>query len=65
MNGDTPATPVDWNDPSKQWREFVGGFQLSDGSTRIGRPTGIAVGAQGSLFIADDQNGLVYRVRPM
>jgi glucose/arabinose dehydrogenase len=65
MNGDSPVTPVDWADPTKQWTEFVGGFQLADGVTRIGRPTGIAVGSQGSLFVADDQNGLVYRIRPM
>jgi hypothetical protein len=32
---------------------------------RIGRPTGIAVGAQGSLFIADDQTGNICRMRPM
>jgi glucose/arabinose dehydrogenase len=64
MDGDTPRLPVDWNDPTKQWTEFVGGFQLSDGTTRIGRPSGIAVGAQGSLFIADDASGYVYRVRP-
>lgn len=64
MNGDAPAVAVDWNDPSKQWTEFVGGFQLADQLTRIARPTGIAVGAQGSLFIADDQNGVIYRVRP-
>ena len=64
MNGDAPATSVDWKDPTKQWTEFVGGFQLADGVTRIGRPSGIAVGSQGSLFIADDQNGCVYRVRP-
>jgi glucose/arabinose dehydrogenase len=44
---------------------FVGGFQLADGVTRIGKPTGIAVGAQGSLFVADDVNGMVYRIRPM
>jgi glucose/arabinose dehydrogenase len=65
MTGDAPATSVDWGDPARQWKEFVGGFQLGDGVTRIGRPTGIAVGSQGSLFIADDQNGLVYRVRAM
>jgi glucose/arabinose dehydrogenase len=65
MNGDMPATPVNWSDPTVQWSEFIGGFLLADGITRIGRPTGIAVGAQGSLFIADDQNNVVYRVRPM
>jgi glucose/arabinose dehydrogenase len=64
MNGDAPQTAVDWSDPTKQWTQFVGGFQLSDGKTRVARPTGIAVGAPGSLFIADDQNGYVFRVRP-
>ncbi len=64
MNGDTPQTPVNWNDPTKQWSGFVTGFQSSGGTTRIGRPTGLAVGAQGSLFIADDDAGVIYRVRP-
>ncbi len=64
MSGDAPVTAVDWSDPSKQWSEFIGGFQLNDGVTRIGRPTGSAVGSQGSLFLADDQNGRVYRIRP-
>jgi glucose/arabinose dehydrogenase len=64
MDGDSPQTPVDWADPSAQWSEFVGGFQLGDGNTRVGRPTGIAVGAKGSLFVADDLAGLVYRIRP-
>jgi glucose/arabinose dehydrogenase len=64
LAGDAPATAVNWSDPSTQWTEFLGGFQLSDGVTRIGRPTGIAVGAQGSLFVADDTANQVYRVRP-
>lgn len=64
MNGNGPATPVNWSDPTRQWSVFVGGFQLSDGKTRLGRPTGIAVGAQGSVFIADDETGAIYRVRP-
>lgn len=62
-DGHTPSTP-DWNDPSKQWSEFVGGYQ-SDGTVqRSGRPTGITVGPQGSLFVADDQAGVIYRIRP-
>jgi glucose/arabinose dehydrogenase len=65
MNGDAPATAVDWTDPTKQWSDFVSGFQSANGTTRIGRPTGVAVGATGSLFVADDQNGTVYRIRPM
>ncbi len=64
MNGDTPKTAVDWSDPTKQWSPFVTGYQLSDGTTRIGRPSGLAVGTQGSLFIADDDTGAIYRVRP-
>lgn len=59
MNGDTPATAVDWNDPTKQWTPFIDGW--SQGTARA---TGVAVGSQGSLFVADDKNGLVYRVRP-
>ncbi len=55
MNGDTPATPVNWNDPTVQWRNFLTGFQdNANNDARIGRPTGIAVGPQGSLFVADD-----------
>jgi glucose/arabinose dehydrogenase len=65
MNGDTPQIPVNWSDPTRQWTEFVGGFELANRTTRIGRPSGIAVGSQGSLFVADDLNGYVYRIRPM
>ena len=63
MHGDDPVTPVNWGDPDVQWSEFVGGFQPI-GVWRIGRPTGVAVGADGSLFVADDQAGVVYRIRP-
>ncbi len=63
LKGDEPAKPVDWNNPSVQWQEFVGGFQRADES-RIGRPTGVAVGPEGSLFVADDHAGVVYRIRP-
>jgi glucose/arabinose dehydrogenase len=65
MNGDLPKTPMtNWGvqQPSSQWVPFVTGFQ--PGCTqRIGRPTGIAVGAKGSIFIGDDQTGTIYRVR--
>ncbi len=64
MNGDTPVIAADWADPSKQWTEFVGGFQLANGKTRIGRPTGVTVAADGSLFVSDDQTNEVYRIRP-
>ncbi len=64
MNADTPRTPVNWSNPQAQWTDFISGFQKADGVTRIGRPTGIAVGPQGDLFVADDQTGNIYRVRP-
>jgi glucose/arabinose dehydrogenase len=64
MRNGRPATPVDWNDPRTQWRAFVGGFQVAGTRERIGRPTGLAVGTQGSLFVADDGAGVIYRVRP-
>lgn len=65
LAGDRPVTPVDWAvpKPTSQWTSFVDGFQNTDG-TRYGRPTGIAVGSQGSLFIADDANNAILRVRP-
>lgn len=63
MNGDLPATPVDWQNPHTQWQTFVGGFQPG-AVERIGRPTGIAVGGQGSLFVADDLADAIYRIRP-
>jgi len=64
MKGDAPSTPVDWSDPTKQWTAFMWGFGSSSGTGYIGRPTGIAVGSQGSIFVADDANGVIYRVRP-
>ncbi|MBV9271397.1 MAG: hypothetical protein JO165_09895 [Candidatus Eremiobacteraeota bacterium] len=63
MHGDTPVSAVDWSTPTRQWSNFVWGFQTSSGS-RIGRATGVAIGPQGDLFFADDQNGAIYRVRP-
>jgi len=61
--GAAPARAVDWHDPDAQWTDFFSGFQTASGR-RIGRPTGIAVGPQGSLFVADDEAGAIYRIRP-
>ncbi len=64
-NGVAPASAVNWSNPTTQYRPFVTGFQPGcPASSRIGRPTGIAVSPDGSLFIADDQTGNIYRVRP-
>ena len=64
MDGDLPVKPVNWQNPNAQWTDFVSGFQ-SGCRTRIGRATGIAVGPKGSLFVADDTAGAIYRIRPL
>ena len=63
FSGAAPARAVNWADPTAQWNDFFTGFQNASGA-RIGRPTGVAVGPQGSLFVADDQAGVIYRIRP-
>lgn len=64
FNGADPAKQVDWSDPNAQWTEFAGGCQNADGS-RACRPTGVAVGTDGSLFVSEDASGAVYRIRPV
>jgi glucose/arabinose dehydrogenase len=64
MSGDGPMTGVDWGDPTTQWTTFMDGMGTTASTTYTARPTGVAVGPQGSLFVADDLNGAVYRVRP-
>ena len=64
MRGGRPATAPDWSDPTRQWTQFAGGFQSGGTIRRSGRPTGITVGPQGSLFFADGQTGAIYRIRP-
>jgi glucose/arabinose dehydrogenase len=63
FKGTSPAKGVDWSNPDVQWTEFLGGCQASDGS-RACRPTGVAVGNDGSLFISEDETGAIYRIRP-
>lgn len=47
-----------------RWSEFVGGYQHGGTPQREGRPTGITVGPLGDLFVADDETGAIYRIRP-
>jgi glucose/arabinose dehydrogenase len=63
FTGAAPARVVNWADPTAQWNDFFTGFQLAGGA-RIGRPTGVALGPSGSLFVADDDTGAIYRIRP-
>jgi glucose/arabinose dehydrogenase len=76
MSGDTPVNPQEWGAvgvpggfPFSTWGTsggspvaFLDGFQDNTG-TRLGRPTGITVGPNGSIFIADDGSGSIYRIR--
>jgi Raf kinase inhibitor-like YbhB/YbcL family protein len=41
---------------------FVSGFLTDGGTTHIARPVGLAVAKDGSLLMADDGNGVIYRV---
>jgi glucose/arabinose dehydrogenase len=64
MHGERPVKTVDWGDPSRQWTEFVSGYQNGGTADRSGRPSGIAVGPQGGLYLADDETGAIYRITP-
>ncbi|RYE90131.1 MAG: YbhB/YbcL family Raf kinase inhibitor-like protein, partial [Oxalobacteraceae bacterium] len=41
---------------------FVTGFLTDGGKTHIARPVGLAMAKDGSLLMADDANGVIYRV---
>lgn len=64
MSGDAPLTPVNWSNAAVQGQQIISGFGSSaSASGYIGRPTGIAVGPSGSLFVADDATGNILRIR--
>jgi Raf kinase inhibitor-like YbhB/YbcL family protein len=46
----------------KSIEPFVTGFLTDGGSTHIARPVGLAVAKDGSLLMADDANGVIYRI---
>lgn len=62
FKGALPAKAVDWTNPDAQWTEFLSGCQT--GFTRVCRPTGVAVGSDGTLFVSTDDTGAIYRIRP-
>ena len=41
--------------------DFITGWQLANGQ-RWGRPVDVVVGADGSVFVSDDDAGTIYRV---
>jgi glucose/arabinose dehydrogenase len=47
--------------PTGEYEDFMTGFVISD--TRVwGRPVGVAVAQDGSLFVTEDGNGTIWRV---
>lgn len=43
--------------------DFLTGFLLQNNTATFARPVGLAVHADGSLLVGDDQNGVIYRVK--
>jgi glucose/arabinose dehydrogenase len=56
--------PFQGNDPTGEWEVFAEGFPGDDVSPRGAtyRPTGLAQGPDGSLYIADSRIGRIWRV---
>jgi glucose/arabinose dehydrogenase len=50
------------NGQAKSGEDFLTGFLK--GSTRFGRPAGLAMSPDGAVFISDDANGVLYCVKP-
>ena len=44
------------------YEDFLTGFLLPDGVSNFGRPAGLLVAQDGSLLLAEDANGVIYRV---
>jgi glucose/arabinose dehydrogenase len=47
--------------PTGEYEDFMTGFVVSD-SAVWGRPVGVAVAHDGSLFVTEDGNGTIWRV---
>jgi len=53
--------PMAGGRPSGKWVIFADGFRSLDPA---GRPVGVAVGPDGSLFVSDDAGGRIFRIVP-
>lgn len=47
---------------AKAFEPFVSGFLTDGGKTHFARPMGLALARDGALLMADDANGVIYRV---
>jgi glucose/arabinose dehydrogenase len=43
-------------------QDFFSGFLSKDGKSRFGRPAGILVTPQGTIYVSDDENGVIYSI---
>jgi glucose/arabinose dehydrogenase len=55
--------PLDGNQPAGPVEEFATGWLDERDGSASGRPVGLAVGPDGSLFVSDDSGGIIYRIR--
>jgi glucose/arabinose dehydrogenase len=53
LDGDTPTGPVE---------DFATGWLHTSSGEVDGRPVGLAVGADGALYVSDDKGGFIYRI---
>ena len=51
------------NGVPQRFEDFVTGFLIDGGAATFGRPAGIDVAPDGTLFFSDDTSGVLYRVR--
>lgn len=49
-------------EPAGEARPFATGFLPDGDSGALGRPAGLAVGADGALYVSDDKAGFIYRI---
>jgi glucose/arabinose dehydrogenase len=64
ITNDKPTIAANYSNSGAQWQTVLYGFQDPSSGIRIGRPVGLTVGPQGSLFVSDDYAGVIYRIRP-
>lgn len=48
--------------PAGDAEPFATGFLPSSGADALGRPAGLAVGADGAMYVSDDKAGFIYRI---
>jgi glucose/arabinose dehydrogenase len=49
--------------PTGEYEAFLDGFTISERQV-WGRPVGVAVAQDGSLFVTEDGNGTIWRITP-